>query len=1044
LVWAHDQLNQTTSAIAILERALELRPDDTELRLFAVQQYAEWGDVARAEQHLELARGPAAPATVARAAARLADRRGDSQAKLLHWQEVLAAEPMAMDAHREVARLLAIRSGKAAAIAHVSGAVRQFPYYLPLCQLGVWVARDESPAAAEPPLRSLLARDPSNAWAWRELASILLRLRRLPEAREALDAAEPLEPLATGLFNLRAGLLADEGRYAEARETLKATLSRDVDNPWAMGALMSHCQTASERRAAILYLRDELIRQTTRGDGLFEFADIARPNLDPSDLLDLFRQAHAARPDLWQAWSTLCRQLSAMNLRDEALSVARDATVRFPLIPRLWLDLGLVHRARVDHSSEIEAFEKVRTLSPAWGWAMRELSDAYINAGRASEAEPVLEEAVRRAPADAYNHGALGALKRQLGQNPAALECFKQAVLLSPDYHDAWSHLAAIGKELKQPGVARELAEQLTERRPAEPDSWHRLACQLDDPASLPKALEALDRALSLNPRHIPSHRQRASVLSKQGRWDEAFAACRPAIYAGQPPAELVAFEAYLRARRGDRKTAIQIMRSALGADRSIEWGWRRLAEWLHADDQIPEAVEAAEVVAQLTPGDVLPLGYLASLKLRNKDTAGAKEVLTRAFELDAGYWYAASNLFDIQLDEQDYDAARRTLSRLGPQIPASQKLALEIELALRTDSDSAIPGLLQRLCAFRDDGGMFNDILDRLRNHGRILMAEPVVRAAIAEPSAHPRAGGFWVSLAFEARAKGVLKTLREMGFDRELAVEAWVQWCDSMAEAVRKTRSQNALNRDHREYLFSWVLFRLGPGLQKSTRIWAEAGYFLVATGRYRKAARWMRGWRERDGVTPRMLFNLLRALSSVGRHREFQEVALRGAAILPRDDFSVRFELWSAIFAFLNKNSKPAMDLAAQMHVAGMDNYLSLLFRILRLCANYQPGATGAEFRAEEKKILEEFAASAKSSPVRRRVFRQLMAEISPRTQWRWTRLWGYWTLCRQFPGVLFVVAAGVAVGIPIAIQSPGGAVIFVVMVALITSLTSRMRR
>src|SRR6185503_20870689 len=114
-----------------------------------------------------------------------------------------------------------------------------------------------------------------------------------------------------------------------------------------------------------------LVRQTTFGDGILLFADLARAFLPAETLEGLLRAAHEARPDLWKAWCALVMHLVAMKRATEALPIILEATRRFPLIPRLWVELARVRRARLEQEEAIAALQKVRELSPGWGYGMR-------------------------------------------------------------------------------------------------------------------------------------------------------------------------------------------------------------------------------------------------------------------------------------------------------------------------------------------------------------------------------------------------------------------------------------------------------------------------------------------------------------------------------------------------------------------------------------------------------------------------------------------------------------------------------------------------
>ena len=112
----------------MLESALRLRPNDGELLLFAADVYARWGKdgnelLVRAQQR-------APKAAWLRTAAHLADFRGDRAETLRLWREVLASEPLALDAHRAVAQAIAESEGTTAAIGHLKEVCSRFPTIL--------------------------------------------------------------------------------------------------------------------------------------------------------------------------------------------------------------------------------------------------------------------------------------------------------------------------------------------------------------------------------------------------------------------------------------------------------------------------------------------------------------------------------------------------------------------------------------------------------------------------------------------------------------------------------------------------------------------------------------------------------------------------------------------------------------------------------------------------------------------------------------------------------------------------------------------------
>src|SRR5262249_29863221 len=190
LYTALDDLGRTSEGLEMLQRALELRPEDGELLLFAADQHAQNGDIEVAARLVGSAAGKTSRASLLKASARLEMVRGDQAKALGLWREVLELEPLAIDAHTAVARLLAETEGPAAVHRYFQQATEKAPYHYGLQQLWCeWLRDDDDPAAEEPVLRRMVEMHPTDSWSRRELALSLLRQRRIDEAAEQAETA---------------------------------------------------------------------------------------------------------------------------------------------------------------------------------------------------------------------------------------------------------------------------------------------------------------------------------------------------------------------------------------------------------------------------------------------------------------------------------------------------------------------------------------------------------------------------------------------------------------------------------------------------------------------------------------------------------------------------------------------------------------------------------------------------------------------------------------------------------------------------------------
>jgi len=594
LFWAHSQLEQMSAAFLVLESAMALRPEDMSLRLFAAEAFARGANHERAQALLREAEGRSQRAAWLRTAAESAMLRGELRQALHLWRQVSDAEPLALDANRAVARLLAETESRAAALRHLEEVCARFPHHFALHQLWNEWFREEGGAATEPVVRKLVEINPADSWARRELAIALARQCRFDEAFAEADHALALDPNNSWGHSVRGWIARDAGRCAMARADFGKAIALSADNGEAISGLLETCDSLAERREAILFVEQELMRQVVFGEGLLAYRGVARTVMAPEELLASLRLAHQERPDLWHAWSALIQQLADMQRLDEALDLARKATGRFPLLPRLWLDLALVHQARLERAREIEALEQALEINPNWSYASRELALALDRDGQSTRARMILEQAVARAPLDAFNHGCLADLLWKLSEKKSALDRLQHALRLNPEYDWGWRTLREWAKELGEPRLAEEIARDLTARRAGEARPWLLLAESLNRPEDFPQQMAALDRAIEAGPRSVEGHDLRATLLARAGRFDEALAACRPPAWSGEPPTELRARAAWIEAQRGNTAEAIARMRAALAENPGLYWGWRDLANWLCQEGKFKEPLEVA------------------------------------------------------------------------------------------------------------------------------------------------------------------------------------------------------------------------------------------------------------------------------------------------------------------------------------------------------------------------------------------------------------------------------------------------------------------
>ncbi|HEX6124915.1 MAG TPA: tetratricopeptide repeat protein, partial [Pyrinomonadaceae bacterium] len=181
---ALQELSRIEEAFAVLDEAIDLRPEDGDLILYAADAKARFGRTAEAEALLEAARNKTARSKRLRTAARVAQIKGDLETALANWRKVLEDDPTATDAHENIATLIKGLESSSAAKDHLRRVCRKFPSNRTLHVLRLQHLNEE-PAEAIAVLRDLIRLDPGDVWSLRELSNWYAQVGKFDRALEA-------------------------------------------------------------------------------------------------------------------------------------------------------------------------------------------------------------------------------------------------------------------------------------------------------------------------------------------------------------------------------------------------------------------------------------------------------------------------------------------------------------------------------------------------------------------------------------------------------------------------------------------------------------------------------------------------------------------------------------------------------------------------------------------------------------------------------------------------------------------------------------------
>jgi len=383
-------------------------------------------------------------------------------------------------------------------------------------------------------LGEVVRRSPNNASHWRALAGMQLEVGRALDAIQSFQRALEIRPQDLGIINQYCRALIMLNRPNEALELARRSEVYGRNSPEFMEILLGleasvgNKQGARDRRERILQIRpDDVVNRLGLGNLYVSLGqwDQARALIDETrakfgeslPLTELDARWHAERNDLESARRVFAAAIARAH-PDARLPIytglAQFMIRRGHTAPGIVaLEQAARHQAGGDHS--------IDTV----------LGDALMQAGRQGEALAVYRRILtdgddedfsitKRAVEAAVRVDRLSEAERLLATIPNA-EADVTAVLLRSDI------VLARGDGRS----ARAMLDSAVEKWPDDYRVWLKRAeaeALTDD--LLPDALADVEHAAKLRPDIADTHRQRASLLIRLGRHDEAIEALRETV----------------------------------------------------------------------------------------------------------------------------------------------------------------------------------------------------------------------------------------------------------------------------------------------------------------------------------------------------------------------------------------------------------------------------------------------------------------------------------------------------------------------------------
>jgi len=255
-----------------------------------------------------------------------------------------------------------------------------------------------------------------------------------------------------------------------------------------------------------------------------------------------------------------------------------------------------------------------------------------------------------------YNN--FGNMLCECGRLNEAIESYRQAVTLTPDYPEAHNNLGNALREARRPQASMLSCAQAIELRPGYAEAYNNLGNALQDMQELDAAAASYSKAVTLKPDYAQAYNNLGNVQRALGRVDEAIASYRQAVSL-MPQLRIAHHSLGLALReRGSLSEAIASLRHGLGdGDANAH---NSLGSALRDAGELDEAIAQFEAAVALDPKLAIAHNNLGGALKQRRAFEAAIASCRRALELDPTLVEAHRTIGHACYDLGQYEAAEQ------------------------------------------------------------------------------------------------------------------------------------------------------------------------------------------------------------------------------------------------------------------------------------------------------------------------------------------------------------------------------------------------
>jgi tetratricopeptide (TPR) repeat protein len=557
-------------------------------------------------------------------------QRKDLRCASIAYNKALQLNPQAWETFYDLGVVEVAQKKPASAILHLRRAVDLKPDSVDARNaLGMTLKDSGQPAEAEKQFREILKADPNSVDALNHLAEALAAQKLYSAATGYWDKALSLDPGNVDAGIARAIALSENGDQDAATASLQQIVKTHP------GLAVAHFNLGT------VYANQKSFRQAA----------------------DEFREASRLSPADPEARFALAKCLVFLAEYAEAIPILKAYLPNHPKAFEPHYLLGLSYRGLEQYPQAEQQLHSAAAIDPDHADLQYNLGLVILRSGRAKEAVPHLQKAIKLDPAAEGPRLQLAIALKGLNQTQQSAKVYQdvrqteQANLLKNQFTTE----GAKANQLLASGQAAQAAEvyrQMLQIQPRDAHTYYNLSLALDLDGKFPAERQALETAIKLDPT-LAQARSKLGVLDmSQGHPDDAIQNFKKAIELDPQLTEAQLNLATIFDGRGQVKEAESLLRQATEEDPKYAQARFNLGMVLAQQQRFSEAEAELQTAVSLDGTNLDAQTALAEVRAREGKSESSIEILRKVVAARPDSFQDHLNLGIALADHLEVEAA--------------------------------------------------------------------------------------------------------------------------------------------------------------------------------------------------------------------------------------------------------------------------------------------------------------------------------------------------------------------------------------------------